>query len=478
MNRKQTAVIFYALMAYSLSGIILTSCSKEISNGSVVFTQITGKTDDITNSSLSSWRYNLQSRIAAINPENPEKSFKVLTSDFYSALAPVVSYDGKFLLFAGKQKQDNPWQIWEMNLANLNVRQVLSVKEDCADPEYLPGDRLIFSKLIQGDTIKSGHSLFTCNLDGSKLQEITFDPRTYSSSTVLKDGRVLAITSRTYPSKSESVLMVLRPDGTKSELFYNGAQDNTLASQPCETSDGKIVFIESTKTGIPEGRLISIKYNRPLHSRVSYSSEIKGSFRAVTSLNSGKLLVSYSPTENEKYSLYEFDSENKSIGKPVYTSTKFDVAEAVVVEKHTRPKKLPSEVDAGVKTGLLLCQDINFQGLQTDSKGNIFTKADRIEIVGPDSSMGLVQAEKDGSVYLKILADRPFRIRRLDDKGNVLNESCDWIYLRPNERRGCIGCHEDNEMVPDNRVALAVKKAPLIIPVHKSNQKEKAIELE
>jgi hypothetical protein len=478
MNRNKHAVIFYVLMAFSLSGILLISCGREIGDGTLIFTQVTGKPSEISNTALDAWRYKVQSRIVSIHPDNPGKSFRVLTSDFYSALAPRISYDGKFLLFAGRQKQNDPWQIWEMNLANLKVRQVLSAKEDCADPEYLPGERVIFGKMIAGDTIKTGHSLFTCNLDGTKLQEITFDPRTYSSSAVLKDGRVLAITSRTFPSKSEPVLMVLRPDGTKSELFYNDVQDNTLASQPCETPDGKIVFIESTKTGTPAGRLISVKYNRPLHSRVSYSSEIKGSFRSVTSLNSGKLLVSYSPSENEKYSIYEFDKDNKSIGKPVYNSTEFDAAEVVVAEKHDRPKKLPSEVDPGVKTGLLLCQDINFSGMQNDGKVNTITKTDRIEIVGADSSLGVVQAHKDGSVYLKVIADTPFRIRRLDDKGNILDESCDWIYLRPNERRGCIGCHEDNEMVPDNRLALAVKKAPLIIPVHKSNQKEKAIELE
>lgn len=476
MNRKKTAVILFVLTAISLTDILFTSCGKKIGDGAIIFTQITGKIPEINNTTLDAWKYKAQSRIVSISPDNPEKSFRVLTSDFYSALSPGVSYDGKSVLFAGQQKQNDPWQIWEINLANLKVRQVISSKEDCIDPEYLPGERIIFGKLTAGDTIKSGHSLFTSNLDGTNLQEITFDPRTYSSLIVLKDGRVLAVTRRTYPSKSDPVLMALRPDGTKSELFYSLTNENTLASQPCETTDGKIAFIESTKTGIPSGRLISVSYNRPLHSRLSLSSEIKGSFRSVASMGSGKLLVSYAPEENGKYSIYEFDTENKSVGRQIYISTEFDAAEAVVAEKHDRPKKLPSEVDSGVKTGLLLCQDINFSCLAID--GKVFTKAGSIEIMGADSSLGVVQAETDGSVYLKVIADTPFRLRRLDNKGNVLNESCDWIYLRPNERRGCVGCHEDNEMVPENRLALAVKKAPVVIPVNKSNQKEKAIELE
>jgi hypothetical protein len=90
----------------------------------------------------------------------------------------------------------------------------------------------------------------------------------------------------------------------------------------------------------------------------------------------------------------------------------------------------------------------------------------------------VVQVEEDGSFYLKVMADTPFQIRTLDDKGNVLNSSCSWMWLRPNERRGCVGCHEDPEIVPDNRVVFAVRKAPVIIPVHVTKVREKVVELE
>jgi len=41
-----------------------------------------------------------------------------------------------------------------------------------------------------------------------------------------------------------------------------------------------------------------------------------------------------------------------------------------------------------------------------------------------------------------------------------------------------VGCHEDNELVPENRVPLSVKKPPVIIPVHIEKIKEKTVELE
>ncbi len=71
----------------------------------------------------------------------------------------------------------------------------------------------------------------------------------------------------------------------------------------------------------------------------------------------------------------------------------------------------------------------------------------------------------------------PFKIRSLDKDGHVI-QSCDWIWLRPNERRGCVGCHEDQELVPENRIPLAVKKSPINVPVHMKKVKEKMIDTE
>jgi len=76
------------------------------------------------------------------------------------------------------------------------------------------------------------------------------------------------------------------------------------------------------------------------------------------------------------------------------------------------------------------------------------------------------------------MADTPFRIRTLDESGNVVSGPCSWLWLRPNERRGCIGCHENPELAPENIVSLAVKKPPVIIPVHITEVNEKTVELE
>jgi len=478
MNRKSAAIVILIIISIVISGIFFSSCREKSMDGMIVFTQSAGTNNHIGDSSGRDAIHRVStspSKIVAIDPAKSDGKVVVLTDNYFSAMSPEISYDGKSMLFAAQYKQNDPLQIFEMNLATRKIRQIVTSIENCVDPAYLPDGKVVFSKLDKSDTFKSGHSLYTCKTDGTDLQRITFNPDSYAYSNVLKDGRILTISRQLYPEIGDPLYMVLRPDGTKAELFYKGKQGSSLISRAFETATGKLVFIESPEGNESGRNITSISYNRPLHSRVNLTLGIKGDFRSVFPLSSGKLLVSYRSSESERYGLFEFDFENKSFGKPVYNSTSCDVSEAVVVEKHERPKKLPSEVDMGVKTGLLLCQDVNI--LDPEASPATATAAS-IEVMGINSSLGIVPVEKDGSFYLKVIADQPFQIRVLDEKGNILRNSRSWIWLRPNERRGCVGCHEDNEQVPENRVPLAVKNLPANIPVHVVKVQEKKVSLE
>jgi len=161
------------------------------------------------------------------------------------------------------------------------------------------------------------------------------------------------------------------------------------------------------------------------------------------------------------------DYKNSGRIQPVYTDDRYQILDAVAVEMCNTPKKIPSEVKMDEETGLLLCQDINFIGFHGDSLFAQKKKAVKIEILGAQSSLGVVDAESDGSVYLKIKADTPFQIQTLDESGNIVNGPSSWINLRPNERRACVGCHQGNEMVPENRQPLSVLKQPVLIPQQK-----------
>ena len=459
------------------SALLITSCGKKSGDGMVIITQADniGEANYITGDS---WRYIAKCQLIAVNPDRPGKTPEVLTSEFFSARSPEVSYNGKNIIFTAQKNESDSWQIWEMNLKTKKYRQVTTAPENSIDPAYLPGERVVFSKHLQNDSLKAEHTLFTCNTDGTNLNRITFNPHTYFASSVLNDGRVIAISRQLFPSMSKPSIMVLRPDGTKSELFYQPKEGAAIFSKGIETEDERIFFIETENNVKNKGSVVSVSYNRPLHSRINHSSSVSGDFISVASFKQGKYLVSYRSDESEKYGLFEYDPEKMVVGNQIYLNKDFNVIESVFVKEHSRPKKLPSEVDTAVKTGLLLCQNINITGMNSPEEEVFNHPAEKIEIIGIDSSLGVIDVEKDGSFYLKVAADMPFTIKTLDKEGQVIYGPGSWIWLRPNERRGCTGCHEDNEMVPANRLSLAVKNNPVSVPVHMKDIKEKVVELE
>jgi hypothetical protein len=471
------SLILNKIILVGLACTISISCSRNASDdNTLILTETPGNIQLTDHSSGVSWRNLPGARISSIDVQRPG-SHKTLTGDFYSACFPEISYDWKFMLFAGQQKENDPWQIWEMNLNNLKYRQVTLGREDSTDPAYLPGGLIVFSKLTLNDTVKSAHCLYTCNTDGSGLKQITFSPDDNLATTVLRDGRLLTIKQQLLPVQGDPMLIVMRPDGTKADLFYVGPWNSILASSAHETSDGRIVFAESDNNRTA-GRLVSVSYNRPLHTKTDLTSGIPGDFHNVLPLRSDKYLVCYRKSDSDRFALYEFDPEKKSLGQAVYNEPDYHILDIVQVKAYERPKKLPSEVDLQVKTGLLLCQDINFKDPFLPDNSSTVRKALKIEVLGVDTTYGVVEVEEDGSFQLKVMADTPFRIRTLDKDGNVVSGPCSWLWLRPNERRGCIGCHENPELVPDNMVSLAIKKSPVIIPVHITDVKEKIVELE
>ena len=68
------------------------------------------------------------------------------------------------------------------------------------------------------------------------------------------------------------------------------------------------------------------------------------------------------------------------------------------------------------------------------------------------------------SFYIELDADMPVRFQTIDKDGEVLRGPSAWIWLRPGERRSCIGCHEDRELAPENKVPEALYTGIVSLP--------------
>ncbi|MCU0408718.1 MAG: hypothetical protein MUD02_07205 [Bacteroidales bacterium] len=402
---------------------------------------------------------------------------ELLTGDFYSAKSPSLSYDGSNMLFSGRKNEAGNWAVWEMNLRTRKARIITSGDADCTDPVYLPGERLAYVKHLTSDSLKAEQAIYTAGLDGGEQSRITFNPWSYRALAVLADGRLLATGKQCFPDPGKEMIMVMRPDGTKAEMFYSPPDGHSTGRRPFETKDGKIVFTESA-SGSDRGSVINVSYSRPLHSREKASWLPGADVFAAAASRTGRIVFAFSRPGTAGCTLAEFTASEEHSVRDIFNSENYIISEIAFIEQYQRPRKLPSEVDKGVKSGLMLCQNINLTGFNAPEIINPDPGAIKVEILGLDRSLGIIDAEEDGSVYLKIIADSPFRLRTLDKAGNVVSGPGAWLYLRPNERRGCAGCHEDQEIVPANRMAQAVRKQPVTVPVEITGIREKDIELE
>lgn len=434
---------FCKYLVYSGIAVLLAvSCTSNSFEGKIVAVELADPTSDEG------------AKLISINPDKPGKTGKELSKDFASASAPSLSHEGRYLYFQGKKNADGPWQIWVMDLQKNSVKRVTDLPEDCFHPASLPDGAVIFgrSNLNNGDPESS---LYRCKMDGSELTRVTFNPGNVFHPSVLDEGRVLFLSLQQQLESGNSKLLVMRPDGTKSELYHSGYLGRQPLTGGIESEEGFIYFIEEG------GSLSRVNHNRPLNTHENLSKDLRGGFAAVYPYQNSSLLVSYRPEKSANYGLYEFDAATRKVPILIFEGDRNLMDPVWISPLAARPRILPSAVNPEKSTGLLMSQNINHSilAVHADLKGD--SMATRIRVLGLDRLIGEVEVEEDGSFYLVLDADTPIRIETLNKQGETVRGPSDWIYLRPNERRACVGCHADNELAPDNTQPMAVMDAPV-----------------
>lgn len=476
MNHILSKTKTYLFIVTILTGFSLVSCNDKSMNGMLIATRIpAGETEEIAETIF----LNLpESELIAVHPDDAEVTVTELTQGFYSACSPNLSYDGRKILFAGQKNSNDNWQVWEMDLIKKQYKQITHFDASCYTPFYLPGKQIVFSKEVSDSlTGMEVKMLFTLNLDGTNLRQITYHPHNDYIQTILRDGRILMHSRQLYPEKGNVKTLAMRPNGTKAEIFYRGNSETQSGIRFCETKNGTIYFTETDDKNPDKRNLVSIHQDRPLNTKTNYSENTVGSFYSLFPKSEEEIFVSYRPSKTKNIGLYKFSVSNNTVEKALLNDNEYHYLEPVYIQSYKRPRDLPNELMEDYPTGLIMCQDVNLTA-QTDNPKNQ-RKATKIEVLGIDKSLGIVEVEEDGSFFLKITADLPFRFQTLDENNEVVNEPSDWLWIRPFERRGCVGCHEDHELAPQNVVPMAVNKWPVLIPADSLNQEtnQKTFEL-
>ena len=363
-----------------------------------------------------------------------------LLENFAASSDANLSYDGATVLFAGKEKSNEPWQIFELTLATHVVRKALGGEHDLVRPLYLPGQRMVFAQ--RG---AKGFVLMTANLDGSKPLALTYGAASALPADVLADGRVLF--EAEYPLGT----------GTTPEMYLVYTDGSGLESYRCDhgvarwggrqLASGDVVFTH----GATLARFTSALANEaPV---AAPHAEFAGS---IAETASGTWIVSARSGNSEPFTLQSWKPGSTTM-KPVVSERGTNLVEPVVVAAKMRPHQHPSALHPWDYANLLaldarLTRDGILHG--TPSKVRLETRtAD-----GRAVTLGTAPIEQDGSFFIQVPGDKPIRISVLDARGTVLRSERGWFWSRGGEQRICVGCHTGPEHASENRVPAVLDR--------------------
>jgi len=425
---------------------------------------------------------------------------KVLTEGFHSACDPSVSFNGKRILFAGKKTASDDWNIYELGIDGSHLRSITSGRGDCRSPSYQSALYTIVSAqpwyqitfvgeaTTQQNELGMGpcRNLYSCKLDGSGTRQLTYNLSGAMDPVLMYDGRLLFASWQRATLQHGPLgyvgLFGVNIDGADYATFA-GTQGKRIQHMPCVTTKGEVVFVEADRVGWDgAGSLGSVTIRRPLHSYRAITRPADGLFHSPSALPDGTILVSRrSANQNDTHGLYTLNPTTGEYER-LFDDPQYHELQAQAAYAREEPDGRSSVVSEKDPFGKLYCLNIYRNDLPPEwlSRGTVKRlrvieglptmkkeKTPNAEVprLAPRRILGDIPIHEDGSFNVEIPASIPIELQILDAEGMALR-TCSWIWAKNHEPRGCIGCHEDPELTPENFLVDAVKtdSTPLTIP--------------
>ncbi len=447
-----------------------------------------------------------------------------LTPEFTAACDPDISFDGETIIFSGKRTVEGSWQIWRMNYDGSQKTQISREPSDCYAPVHA-GNRFYLNdpqptpQIIYVGTAhnwrnelegKAVTALYGTDPKGETIRRLTFNLHSDFSPNVLPNGRILfpdvlpngriLFTSwqkygASFQTSGVLAFLAVNNDGTDLMPFY-GNHDRPLYKDMVDIStyDDRVYFIESEDSvWLGGGDIAFISRRRPLHSYQKLIHEDNGRFHSPCAVPDGGLIASFrSEKPDAVFGVHQINPKNGKRQKRIWSESGWHSIDTQVLEGHPEVKGRSNWLIPGAKTGVFYCLNsyrTNLDGGQKILPGTIkYVRVieglpqkhnvnrpethshlsneaekdkDYVQVFTAQRILGVAPVEKDGSFNLRVPSEIPLTFQLLDSAYQALRSQKAWTWVMGNENRGCIGCHEDREMAPPNKLVDAVKKPPV-----------------
>jgi hypothetical protein len=432
---------------------------------------------------------------------SPNGTITLLTEGFAAAADPVVSYNGKKILFAGKRQPRDFWNIWEMDATGLNKRQITANLGDCIEPKYLgvisltqikSNDRTRWVAFIStsseayeelaancnyGESApdvnrQQTSALYIQNLDAvagqnSLTRRLTYNLSSDFSLCPLEDGRILYTSHQPWADGQHSagkfILMACNGDGAGAHILCGEERVSRMKTMACEMPDHTVVFVESERALTEEGgSLARISLKHPWDSLESLSGP-GILYLHPHSLPDGRLLVACS-VNYKPMGIVIFDFEKRALEQTIVSLPHWDLLEAIPLVPHPEPEGQVASSDWSDSSAVLFCSNVYDSNTPMSHfiKHGDITHVRLLEGVSqthpPDlvtSSMQLtplpwrktrileeIAVDPTGSFCAQVPANTPLQIQLLNAHGLALQTIPGWIWAPPGTSVRCGGCHE------------------------------------
>jgi Hydrazine synthase alpha subunit middle domain len=366
---------------------------------------------------------------------------RALLPEFAATADATISFDGERVLFAGKRNMEDPWQIWEITLADGNPRQITSGKDDRIRPFYLPEARVVYARKTEGR-----FRIEASDLSGRDVLPLTYGPANFLPSDVLRDGRILFEAGYPLGSEATPEIYTVYSDGSGVESYR--CDHGNVHHQGRQVSSGDIVFASASGLSrFTSARAQEVAVYAPAG---DYAGD-------VAELPSGEWLLPWRLNVKHVFQLVTWHAGSSAV-RSVLAPSDTNVIQPVALASHAVPNRHPSGLHDWANANLL-CLNA-YTSKYTFAAGSIHSMRLYVEdSSGKPRLLGTAPVESDGSFFLHVPSDQALQIELLDAAGKTVKRESGFFWMRRGEQRVCVGCHAGPETAPENAVPQILLKS-------------------